>query len=283
VAIIIDGNELSRKKRQEIALEAGEFTRKYGRPPGLAVVLVGDDPASAIYVRNKKKACETANILSYDFHLDASTSQSELLSLIRKLNADPGVDGILVQFPVPPHIDPQEIQLAIDPGKDADGLHPYNLGRLLAGTPTLVPCTPSGIMCMLKEYGVSLRGKDAVVIGRSNLVGKPVALLLMMEHATVTLCHSRTINLDRKVREADVIVAAIGRAEMIKGDWIKEGAVVIDVGMNRTDAGLRGDVQFHEAKERAAFITPVPGGVGPMTITMLLDNTLTAALSHVSR
>ncbi|MGO9146892.1 MAG: bifunctional methylenetetrahydrofolate dehydrogenase/methenyltetrahydrofolate cyclohydrolase FolD [Desulfomonilia bacterium] len=279
---IIDGNALSKKKRHETALAANMFTEKYGRPPGLAVVLVGEDPASAIYVRNKKKACETAGLRSFDFHLDAATNRDELLALVKKLNADPDVDGILVQFPVPPHLDSQEIQLAIDPEKDVDGLHPYNLGRLLSGTPTLVPCTPSGIMCMLREYGVSLKGKDAVVIGRSNLVGKPIAVLLMMEHATITVCHSRTLDLDKKVKAADIVVAAIGKAEMIRGEWIKEGAVVIDVGMNRTKAGLKGDVQFEGASGRASLITPVPGGVGPMTITMLLDNTLRAAMNHVS-
>jgi len=282
VATIIDGNALSKKKRHETALKATIFTEKYGRPPGLAVVLVGKDPASAIYVRNKKTACETAGLRSFDFHLDAATSRDELLALVKNLNADPDVDGILVQFPVPPHLDSQEIQLAIDPKKDVDGLHPYNLGRLLSGTPTLVPCTPSGIMCMLREYGVSLKGKDAVVIGRSNLVGKPIAVLLMMEHATITICHSRTLDLDKKVKAADIVVAAIGKAEMIRGEWIKQGAVVIDVGMNRTEAGLKGDVQFEGASGRASLITPVPGGVGPMTITMLLDNTLRAAMNHVS-
>lgn len=282
MATIIDGNALSKKKREIIAEQAQEFARKYGRQPGLAVVLVGEDPASAIYVRNKKKACETSCLRSFDYHLDAGTTREDLLGLIDKLNKDPEVDGILVQFPVPPHLDAQEIQLAIDPGKDVDGLHPYNLGRLLSGTPTLVPCTPSGIMLMLKEYGVAIKGKDAVIIGRSNLVGKPIAVLLMMEHATITICHSRTIDLDKKVAAADIVVAAIGKAEMIRGDWIKEGAVVIDVGMNRTEAGLKGDVEFGRASERASLITPVPGGVGPMTITMLLDNTLKAAQSHVS-
>lgn len=281
MATIIDGNELSRRKRLVIADEAGAFTRTHGRPPGLAVVLVGEDQASAIYVRNKKKACEAVGFRSFDLHLNGATGREELLALVRMLNDDPDVDGILVQFPVPPHLDPQEIQLAIDPSKDVDGLHPYNLGRLLAGTPALVPCTPSGIMCMLHEIGLPLKGRNAVVIGRSNLVGKPVAILLMMEHATVTICHSRTTDLPGKVASADVVVAAIGRAEFVHGDWIRQGAVVIDVGMNRTDAGLKGDVQFDEAARRAAFITPVPGGVGPMTITMLLNNTLRAAKNHV--
>jgi methylenetetrahydrofolate dehydrogenase (NADP+) / methenyltetrahydrofolate cyclohydrolase len=282
VATIIDGNALSRRKREVIAEQAGSFTARYGRPPGLAVVLVGEDPASAIYVRNKKKACEDAGIRSFDERLPAQASREELLAIVHRLNGDPEVDGILVQFPVPPHLNPQEIQLAIDPGKDVDGLHPYNLGRLLSGTPTLVPCTPSGIMCMLSEYGVALKGKDAVVIGRSNLVGKPIAILLMMEHATVTICHSRTRDLEKKVGAADIVVAAIGKLHLIKGDWIKDGAVVIDVGMNRGETGLKGDVEFEEASRHASLITPVPGGVGPMTITMLLDNTLRAAQNHVS-
>ena len=281
-ATIMDGNELSKKKRQAIAQEALRFTRKHGRAPGLAVVLVGQDPASTIYVRNKKKACETAGLRSFDYHLDAATNREDLLALVNRLNADPEVDGILVQLPLPSHLDSQEVLLTIDPGKDVDGFHPYNLGRLLSGDPTLVPCTPAGIMYMLSEHGVALKGKDAVVVGRSNIVGKPMALLLMMEHATVTICHSRTRDLDKKVKAADVVVAAIGKAEMIRGEWIKEGAVVIDVGMNRTEAGLKGDVQFEEASRHASFITPVPGGVGPMTITMLLVNTLRAAKGHVS-
>ena len=282
MAIIIDGNELSRKKREDIKEQAASFAARYGRPAGLAVVLVGEDPASAIYVRNKKKACENTGIRSFDYHLDVAAGREELLSLVKQLNGDPEVDGILVQLPLPAHLDSQEILLAIDPGKDVDGFHPYNMGRLLTGEPTLVPCTPAGIMCMLREHQVELKGKDAVVVGRSNIVGKPMALLLMMEHATVTICHSRTRDLDRKVKAADIVVAAIGKPDLIRGSWIRDGAVVIDVGMNRTDAGLKGDVEFEEAKRHASLITPVPGGVGPMTITMLLDNTLRAAKSHVS-
>lgn len=282
MAIIIDGNELSRKKREDIKEQAASFAARYGRPAGLAVVLVGEDPASAIYVRNKKKACENTGIRSFDFHLDVAAGREELLSLVKQLNGDPEVDGILVQLPLPAHLDSQEILLAIDPGKDVDGFHPYNMGRLLTGEPTLVPCTPAGIMCMLREYQVEIRGRDAVVVGRSNIVGKPMALLLMMDHATVTICHSRTRDLDRKVKAADIVVAAIGKPDLIRGSWIRDGAVVIDVGMNRTDAGLKGDVEFEEAKRHASLITPVPGGVGPMTITMLLDNTLRAAKAHVS-
>jgi len=335
VGIIIDGKELSRKKREEISRQAGEFSRAHGRPPGLAVVLVGQDPASAIYVRNKKAGCEQCGIRSFEHLLPESTTQKELLALIDTLNAEDAVDGILVQLPLPSHlqerevllrIDPakfehllpesttqkellalidtlnaddavdgilvqlplpshlqeREVLLRIDPAKDVDGFHPYSMGRLLMGEPTLVPCTPRGIMYMLDEHGIDPKGKDAVIIGRSNIVGKPAALLLMMRHATITICHSRTLNLDRKVASADIVVAAIGRPEFIRGEWIKEGAVVIDVGMNRTEAGLKGDVEFEGAKRRASLITPVPGGVGPMTITMLLDNTLIAARARVS-
>ncbi len=277
---IINGKELSEKKRAEVALKAAQFTAKYDRQPGLAVVLVGNDPASAIYVRNKKLACEKAGIRSFSYTLEERTSQQEILGLVKKLNEDREVDGLLVQLPLPQGFNSQEILLTIDPAKDVDGLHPYNQGRLLTGDPALVSCTPAGVMYMLKECGVELKGKDAVVVGRSNMVGKPQALLLMAEHATVTICHSRTRDLDKKVGAADVLVAAIGRAEMIKGSWIKEGAVVIDVGMNRTDAGLKGDVEFAEAAKKASLITPVPGGVGLMTVAMLLENTVTAAYTH---
>ena len=282
MGIIIDGKELSRKKREEISRQAGEFSRAHGRPPGLAVVLVGQDPASAIYVRNKKAGCEQCGIRSFEHLLPESTTQKELLALIDTLNDEDAVDGILVQLPLPSHLQEREVLLRIDPAKDVDGFHPYSMGRLLMGEPTLVPCTPRGIMYMLDEHGIDPKGKDAVIIGRSNIVGKPAALLLMMRHATITICHSRTLNLDRKVASADIVVSAIGRPEFIRGEWIKEGAVVIDVGMNRTEAGLKGDVEFEGAKRRASLITPVPGGVGPMTITMLLDNTLIAARARVS-
>ena len=278
----IDGTELSRRKREEITVRAGEFARRYGRRPGLAVVLVGNDPASAIYVRNKKAGCEQCGIRSFEFLLGEETTQAALLALIDRLNADDEVDGILVQLPLPGHLQEHEVLLRIDPAKDVDGLHPYSMGRLLMGEPSLVPCTPRGIMYMLDEHGVELKGKDAVIVGRSNIVGKPPALLLMMRHATIAICHSRTRDLDRKVAAADIVVAAIGRSEFIKGSWIKEGAVVIDVGMNRTEAGLKGDVEFEEARKRASLITPVPGGVGPMTITMLLENTLIAAQARAS-
>lgn len=283
MATIIDGKELSRKKREEITAQAEDFARRHGRPPGLAVVLVGNDPASAIYVKNKGIACGQTDIRSFEHRLGETTTQEELLTLIDDLNARDEVDGILVQLPIPKHLDEKEVLLRIDPAKDVDGFHPFNMGMLLMGSPTLVPCTPRGIMVMLHEYGVEIKGKDAVIVGRSNIVGKPIALLLMMEHATITICHSRTRDLREKVARADILVAAIGKEEMIRGDWIKEGAVVIDVGMNRSETGkLKGDVQFPEAEKRASMITPVPGGVGPMTITMLLDNTLIAARARVS-
>ncbi len=243
---------------------------------------MGQDPASAIYVKNKKIACEQTGIRSFEYRLDEKTAQEDLLKLIDELNARGEVDGILVQLPLPSHLKEEEILLRIDPAKDVDGFHPYNMGRLLMGEPTLVPCTPKGIMVMLREYGVELKGKNAVIVGRSNIVGKPVALLLMMEHATITICHSRTVDLKERVGAADIVVAAIGKANIIKGDWIKDGAVVIDVGVNRTESGLKGDVEFDEAAKHARLITPVPGGVGPMTITMLLDNTLKAATDRAS-
>jgi methylenetetrahydrofolate dehydrogenase (NADP+)/methenyltetrahydrofolate cyclohydrolase len=283
VARIIDGKELASRKRNDIAEAVKEFSAKYGRVPGLAVVLVGEDPASGIYVKNKKIACEGAGLKSMSYHLDAGISQAELIGLIDELNANGEVDGILVQLPLPKHLNEEEVLLRIDPSKDVDGFHPYNMGMLLMGSPTLVPCTPKGIMVMLQDYGVELKGKDAVIVGRSNIVGKPIALLLMMEHATITVCHSRTRDLAEKISRADIVVAAIGKAEMVKGSWIKEGAVVIDVGVNRTENGLKGDVEFEEAAKRASLITPVPGGVGPMTITMLLENTLTAAKARAAR
>lgn len=282
MSTIIDGKALAEKKRAAVADEAAEFARRYGRAPGLAVVLVGNDPASSIYVRNKRNDCALAGITSFDHTLDERITQAELLARIQELNADTNVDGILVQLPLPAHLNAQEVLLAISPDKDVDGFHPYNMGRLLTGEPTLVPCTPSGVMAMLHAYGVDPKGKDAVVVGRSNIVGKPMALLLMMEHATVTICHSRTRELDRKIGQADIVVAAIGKAEMVKGSWIKPGAVVIDVGMNRTASGLKGDVEYAEAANRASLITPVPGGVGPMTRAMLLENTMIAAKRHVS-
>jgi methylenetetrahydrofolate dehydrogenase (NADP+)/methenyltetrahydrofolate cyclohydrolase len=254
------------------------FTAKTGIQPGLTVVLVGEDPASGIYVRNKGKAASEAGFLSRQIDLPASTPESELLDLVARLNADVTVHGILVQLPLPKQIDESKVIEAIDPTKDVDGFHPVNAGRLFTGGTAFLPCTPYGILTMLDYEKVDLKGKHAVVVGRSNIVGKPAAILLLSRHATVTICHSRTVDLPSVVRTGDVVVAAVGRAEMIRGSWIKPGAVVIDVGMNRNAEGkLCGDVAFDEAKEVAGLITPVPGGVGPMTIAMLLQNTCEAA------
>jgi methylenetetrahydrofolate dehydrogenase (NADP+) / methenyltetrahydrofolate cyclohydrolase len=281
MAIIIDGKALAKSVRAEVKQEAAALAEQ-GVQPGLAVVLVGDDPASAIYVRNKTKACQEAGIAHFD-HILPSATQEELLALVRRLNADPAVDGILVQLPLPKGLDPLPILRAVEPGKDADGLHPSNLGRLLMGDPLVVACTPAGILRMLKHVETPLRGADAVVIGRSNLVGKPVAQLLLAEHCTVTMCHSRTRDLGAVVARADVVVAAAGQAELIRGAWIKPGATVIDVGTNRVDGKLVGDVEFAPAAERARAISPVPGGVGPMTIAMLLANTVQAARRRAQR
>lgn len=276
-AKIIDGKALAARIRSQIADEAKGLTA-HGVQPGLAVILVGDDPASQIYVRNKTKALADAGFACFDHKLAADTSQETLLSLVRELNADRQVDGILVQLPLPRGIDSKRVLLAIDPAKDVDGFHPENLGRLLIGEPRFIACTPYGIMKLIEQAGTSLVGARAVVVGRSNIVGKPVAVLLTAADATVTVCHSRTKNLPAIIGEADVVVAAIGRAEMIEGAWIKPGATVIDVGTNRKpDGKLVGDVEFSRAAERAYAITPVPGGVGPMTIAMLLANTLESA------
>jgi methylenetetrahydrofolate dehydrogenase (NADP+)/methenyltetrahydrofolate cyclohydrolase len=276
-AKIIDGKALAQRIRGTIATNTARLTGA-GTTPGLAVVLVGADPASQIYVRNKTKACAEAGIRTFDHHLTAETDEAAVLDLVRRLNQDSNVDGILVQLPLPAHIDSRKVLLSVDPAKDVDGFHPDNLGRLLVGEPRFIACTPFGIMKLLEEGGAKLSGARAVVLGRSNIVGKPMAVLLTAADATVTLCHSRSRDLADEVRRADVVVAAIGKAEMVRGDWIKEGAVVIDVGTNRLPNGKAvGDVEFAAAAERAAAITPVPGGVGPMTITMLLHNTVVSA------
>jgi len=278
-AQLIDGKAVGAAVRAEVKERTARFTARTGIRPCLAAVLVGEDPASRVYVRNKGKACVEAGMLSRQIDLPASTSEKELLDLVRSLNADDAVHGILVQLPLPDHIDESRVIEEIVPGKDIDGFHPVNAGRLLIGNPTFVPCTPLGILTLLDREKVDLKGKHAVVVGRSNIVGKPVALLLLSRHATVTICHSRTQDLPGMVRSADVVVAAVGKAEMIRGSWIKPGAVVIDVGINRMpDGRLAGDVAFEEARAVAGKITPVPGGVGPMTIAMLLHNTLTAAM-----
>ncbi|MCK4739257.1 MAG: bifunctional methylenetetrahydrofolate dehydrogenase/methenyltetrahydrofolate cyclohydrolase FolD [Deltaproteobacteria bacterium] len=271
---IIDGKAIAKEIREGLEKEVSTMTTT----PGLAVVIVGDDPASAVYVRNKEKACENVGIISTKHALSAKTTEAELLSLIEKLNQDNKIHGILVQLPLPKQINEDKIIEAITPKKDVDGFHPFNVGRLVTGRPTFKSCTPYGIMELLKKTGIDIKGKDAVVVGRSNIVGKPMAIMLLAEHATVTICHSRTNDLESKVKGADIVIAAVGITEIIKGDWIKEGAVVIDVGMNRNAEGkLCGDVDFEGAKQRASFITPVPGGVGPMTIAMLLANTVESA------
>lgn len=274
---IIDGKALAAQLREEIAAGTAEL-KGQGVTPGLAVVLVGSDPASQVYVSMKEKACAATGIFSDEHKLPGETSEAQLLALIDQLNRDPRIDGILVQLPLPKQIDEGRILEAISPLKDVDGFHPYNVGRLATGSPLFQPCTPYGVMKMIEHTGIDLAGKEVVVVGRSNIVGKPVALMCLARHATVTVCHSRTRDLPAIIGRADVLIAAVGRPEMIKGEWIKPGAVVIDVGVNRVgDKKLVGDVEFEAARERAAAITPVPGGVGPMTITMLLYNTLESA------
>ena len=280
-ATLIDGAALAARIRGEVAQRAAALTAR-GTRPGLAVVLVGEDPASSVYVRNKVKDCEEAGIFSVLDRLPASTSEDALLARVRELNADPAIHGVLVQLPLPAHIDERLVIETIAPEKDVDGFHVSNAGALMTGTPRFRPCTPYGVMKMLEHAGVKLSGAEAVVVGRSNIVGKPQAMLLLQEHATVTICHSRTRDLAAHCRRADVLVAAVGKARMITGDMIKPGAVVIDVGMNRIPDGpnagkLCGDVDFDSAREVAGAITPVPGGVGPMTRAMLLVNTMEAA------
>lgn len=272
-ATLIDGKARAAALRAEVATGVAQL----GRAPGLAVVLVGEDPASAVYVRSKGKACREAGMVSVEHRLAVDTSQADLLALVRQLNADPAIDGILVQLPLPDHIDANAVIATIDPDKDVDGFHPENVGRLASGLHGFVPCTPLGSIMLLKETIGSLSGLDAVVIGRSNIVGKPMAQLLLRESATVTIAHSRTRDLPDVVRRADIVVAAVGQPEMVRGDWIKPGATVIDVGINRVDGKLVGDVAFGEAVHVAGAITPVPGGVGPMTIACLLSNTLVSA------
>ncbi|MEP6863578.1 MAG: bifunctional methylenetetrahydrofolate dehydrogenase/methenyltetrahydrofolate cyclohydrolase FolD [Deltaproteobacteria bacterium] len=275
---VIDGTAIAAKLRGEVANAAAALRSSRDIAPTLAVVLVGDDPASAVYVKSKTKAAREANVDVRDHKLPATTTQAELMQLVASLNADPVVDGILVQLPLPPHLDSDQVIRALDPAKDVDGLHPVNLGYLAQGRPVFVPCTPKGCMRLLREVGVDPSGQRAVVLGRSVLVGKPIALLLQNANATVTMCHSKTRDLADEVRRADIVVAAIGRPEMVLGDWIKPGATVLDVGINRTAEGkLVGDVQFTAAVQRARAITPVPRGVGPMTIACLLENTVEAA------
>lgn len=278
MAKVLDGKAVAKRVREGLKAEVARITQSLGRPPGLAVVLVGDDPASAIYVAGKEKAAAEVGVYSELVRLPASASQQSVMAEVDALNASETIDGFIVQMPLPRGIDTKAVLMRIDPDKDADGLHPYNLGRLAADLEGPKPCTPVGCMRLIEEAGVDLTGKRAVVIGRSEIVGKPMALLLLQKNATVTLCHSRTTDLASEVARADVVVAAVGRPEMVRGDWIKEGAVVIDVGINRlADKKVVGDVAFAEAEKRALAITPVPGGVGPMTIAMLLENAVRAA------
>lgn len=274
MANIINGKEISAAIREEIKAGVQGMSVR----PGLAVVLVGDDPASAVYVRNKSKACAEVGIYSEVYRLPEETGREQLLGLIEQLNQSPLIHGILVQLPLPKHLDPEEVIMAIDPAKDVDAFHPVNVGKIMIGNYDFLPCTPAGVMELLHRSGIEVSGKECVVIGRSNIVGKPQAMLLLHENATVTVCHSKTRNLPSVCRRADILVSAVGKAKFVTADMVRNGAVVIDVGMNRDENGkLCGDVDFEPVSEKASYITPVPGGVGPMTITMLLKNTVTAA------
>ena len=284
MAEIISGKVVSEKLRLELKDSISKFILESGHSPGLAVVLVGDNPASQVYVRNKHKACLEVGINSYEINLPAETTEEKLLSVIDELNSDSRVDGILVQLPLPNHIDEERVINRIDPKKDVDAFSPSNVGRIMIGNYTFLPCTPAGVMELLKHYNIAIEGKNCVVIGRSNIVGKPMTMLLLEKNGTVTVCHSRTQNIVEICRAADIIVVAVGRAGFLKADMVKPGAVVIDVGINRGDDGkLCGDVAFDEVEKVASYITPVPGGVGPMTITMLLKNTLSAAKNQMTK
>ncbi|MBO5415507.1 MAG: bifunctional methylenetetrahydrofolate dehydrogenase/methenyltetrahydrofolate cyclohydrolase FolD [Clostridia bacterium] len=278
MAKIIDGKAISAQIRSEIKEKTAEFAAKNGFRPGLAVIIVGSDPASQVYVRNKRRACDEVGFYSEAYELPEQTTQEELMALVDKLNADEKIHGILCQLPLPRHLDENEVILRIDPAKDVDAFHPYNVGKIMIGDYDFLPCTPAGVMALLDRSGIEISGKECVVVGRSNIVGKPQAMLLLHANGTVTVCHSRTKNLAEVCRRADILVAAIGKADFFTADMVKEGAVVIDVGMNRrADGKLTGDVDFASVEPKASYITPVPGGVGPMTITMLMQNTLTAA------
>ncbi len=275
---IIDGKAISAQIRAELKEKTALFAEKNGFVPGLAVIIVGNDPASQVYVRNKRRACDEIGYYSESYELPEETTQAELNALIDRLNADERIHGILCQLPLPKHLKENEVILRISPKKDVDAFHPYNVGKIMIGDYTFLPCTPAGVMELLARSGIEISGKECVVVGRSNIVGKPQAMLLLHAHGTVTICHSRTKNLAEVCRRADILVAAIGKADFFTADMVKEGAVVIDVGMNRRpDGKLTGDVDFESVAPKASFITPVPGGVGPMTITMLMKNTLTAA------
>lgn len=284
MSVIIDGSKIAQEVRYQVHKDTLDFKEKTGIVPGLAVILLGEDPASQVYVGRKAQACAEVGFLSREYKLPADTSEAKLLNIISELNGDKLIHGILVQLPLPKHIHTDQIIAAIDPRKDVDGFHPYNVGGLVSGNPLFIPCTPRGIMELISRTGIELVGKDAVIVGRSNIVGKPMALLLLAQHSTVTICHSRTKDLPAVTGRADVLIAAVGKAEMIKANMVKDGAVVIDVGVNRLESGkLAGDVAFNEVAAKASYITPVPGGVGPMTIAMLMKNTLEAARNMVSK
>ncbi|MBQ8141447.1 MAG: bifunctional methylenetetrahydrofolate dehydrogenase/methenyltetrahydrofolate cyclohydrolase FolD [Clostridia bacterium] len=284
MAKIIDGKAISAQIRAEIKESAAAFTARRGYRPGLAVIIVGSDPASQVYVRNKRRACDEVGFYSEAYELPEQTTQSELIALVDKLNADDKIHGILCQLPLPKHLDENEVILRINPAKDVDAFHPYNVGKIMIGDYDFLPCTPAGVMALLERSGIEVAGKECVIVGRSNIVGKPQAMLLLHANGTVTICHSRTKNLAEVCRRADILVAAIGKADFFTADMVKEGAVVIDVGMNRrADGKLTGDVDFSSVEPKASYITPVPGGVGPMTITMLMKNTLTAAERAASK
>ena len=277
MAILIDGKQISANVKEQVRIETEQLKEKHGIQPALAVVIVGNDPASRVYVNNKKKACEVVGFKSIEYALPEDTTQEELLELVHTLNEDKNVNGILVQLPVPKQIDDKAIIQAISPEKDVDAFHAENVGQIMIGDYKFLPCTPAGVMELIDSTGVEISGKKCVVIGRSNIVGKPMAMLLLHRNGTVTICHSRTVDLPSITREADILVAAVGKANFVTGDMVKEGAVVIDVGMNRLENGkLCGDVDFADVEPKASYITPVPGGVGPMTIAMLMKNTLTA-------
>ena len=283
-AVIIDGKAVSQQTREKIAVETKELKEKTGITPGLAVVIVGDDPASRVYVNNKKKACAEVGFYSEEHALSAETTQEELVKLVKELNSREEIDGILVQLPLPKPIDEKAVIEAISPKKDVDAFHEQNVGKIMIGNYSFLPCTPAGIVELIDSIGVDVTGKECVVIGRSNIVGKPMAMLMLHKNATVTICHSRTKNLPEVCRRADILIAAVGIAKFVKADMVKPGAIVIDVGMDRDENGkLCGDVDFESVKEVAGYLTPVPGGVGPMTISMLMKNTLTAAKERAAR
>ena len=280
-ASLLDGKHVASVLQIELQQKINILLKEGVRPPGLAVILVGQDPASAVYVQHKRRACQEMGFYSEAYHLNADTTETELLSLIKKLNDDPSIDGILVQLPLPKHINPEIIIEQIHPHKDVDGFHPYNLGRLSQGNPTLRPCTPYGIMTLLEYYQIAISGQNAVVIGASNIVGRPMALELLNAKATVTICHRATHNLEEHIRQATLIIVAAGVQEVVKPEWLNPQQIIVDVGIHRLSNGtLRGDVNFTEAKQKVAWITPVPGGIGPMTIQMLLENTFNCYCAH---